>query len=145
MSRKVGYKQPPEGWKKGQSGNPAGLVKGVPKLAHALQRLMKSEPGRTRRRVGDPYKPKTILDELVIETYRIAMTARDQRVRLQAIEMLMDRFAGRPVQAVAIEAETTRRIVVELGLSTTNGSENGTDNYPKALDGNGAAVALLAE
>lgn len=132
---------------KGVSGNQGGAPRG-PKLAHALARLVASKPALGRRpsllRRRMSYEPQNVLDELLFEALTIALTARSQAVRLQAIGLLFDRLEGRPGQTVKVDQEVRQLIVVELGgLRTDNGGR--ADHNIEALDGDSAATALLGE
>ena len=134
MSYEVGYKKPPPGWQKGQSGNPSGLPVGTPKVKQALMKLLRLAPERR-------FEVKTRGDQVAAELVRLALKARDPRVRLSAITEILNRLYGRPAQELAITSDQRTQIVVELGLQRNGDAAN----HIEALNGDRAAVALLEQ
>lgn len=82
-------------WPKGQSGNPGGRPKMDPLTVSLIKKL------------GEKISDEKVRADLVAEELvKIALEGQTEKVRVQAIKEIWDRTAGRPKQAVNIEAET---------------------------------------
>jgi hypothetical protein len=88
----VGYKKPPPGWVKGQSGNPSGLPRGTPKVSVALAKLL-------RVAVGETYEVVNKADEIAVSLYNKALGG-----DVAAIGMVFDRLEGRVPQTLNLTA-----------------------------------------
>ena len=94
-------------WRKGQSGNPKGRVKGKKVLTDELRRLLdaKWRPfGQTNR-------------ELLAQV----LMGKALQGDLKAIEYIWDRLEGRPAQAVQVTGEERK----PLCITYVNGNESG--------------------
>src|SRR6266566_989869 len=82
---------PPQIWKPGQSGNPAGG--GLkPSLITALYKEL-AKPGKSL---------KTQNDEVVAEIVRLALEGKSEDTRVKAITEIFNRLHGRPHQSIAV-------------------------------------------
>jgi uncharacterized protein DUF5681 len=92
MSYEIGYGKPPPGWVKGQSGNPGGLPRGVPRVSVALMRLV-------RCGAGEDFRVETKADELALALYDKARGG-----DVQALSLVFDRLEGRVPQTLNLTA-----------------------------------------
>ena len=99
---RVGFGKPPPGWQKGQSGNPGGRKKGVPKISSALERILCTKP-------DEVYEPKHKSDVLALQLYDSA-TKGDT----YALREILDRVEGKVAQGLQLStAELPTAEIVE--------------------------------
>jgi Family of unknown function (DUF5681) len=77
-------------FKKGQSGNPGGLPKGIPKISPALVRFL-AMPCR----IFDNYKPRSVAEEIAKRMIELAIKGRPS-VALRASVEVADRTCAKP-------------------------------------------------
>jgi len=82
-------------WQKGESGNPAGRPKGLIGWMRAIE-LKADEQHPTDSR------GMTWRERCVSNLFRIAADGRPSSRQLKAIEIILDRAIGKPVQAIAV-------------------------------------------
>ena len=85
----------------GQSGNPGGTVRGVPKLKTALHKILRTP-------VGKRFVAATLSDRIAKKTYDLAM-----RGNTKMLELIWERIEGKVVQPVSLPDEEAR---IELAV-----------------------------
>ena len=106
----VGFGKPPRGrqWQPGQSGNPGGRPKGVPRISNGILRLLKLGPCET-------FIPENKADELALRLYESAMQGDTWAGR-----EILDRTEGKVAQGLQLStadlptAELAERLVEAL-------------------------------
>jgi hypothetical protein len=103
---RTGFASPPKSgqWQKGQSGNPGGLPKGVPRISTALQKILRTKP-------DEVYEPSSKADVLALRLYDNAIKGDTWATR-----EILDRCEGKVTQSLAVTASqlSTSEIVERL-------------------------------
>lgn len=94
--------KPRQGWQPGQSGNPGGKKKGVPKISAAIERILCTGP-------DEVYEPKNKADLLALQLYDSAMKG-----DTWASREILDRTEGKVAQGLQLStAELPTAEIVE--------------------------------
>lgn len=88
-------------WKPGQSGNPSGTVRGVPKLKTALHKILRTP-------VGQKFVPVTMSDKVAKKTFDLAMKG-----NVAMLQLIWERIEGRVTQPISLPDEEQR---IELAV-----------------------------
>ncbi len=96
MSYEIGYKKPPPGWQKGQSGNPGGIPRGIPRVSVALAKIL-------RCGARESYEVVNKADSIALALYIKAL-----RGDVEAIREVMNRTEGKVRDVVEIVDDSAR-------------------------------------
>ena len=97
-------------WVKGQSGNPNGCPKKTDTFSYIFEQRLAKKKGTIPKPNGKKEKVsgKVLIFEIV---YSIATDkAMPAQVRLKAIEMMMERIGGKPLQEIEMSADISSTI-----------------------------------
>lgn len=99
MPETIEHKANPGSWKAGQSGNPTGRPKNSKSITDALRKRVENGGA----------------DKIAESMLALALTAKQEAVRVKAGEFVTDRLEGRPLQAVAMlqmmDENTAKRLI----------------------------------
>ncbi len=99
-------------FKKGVSGNPKGKPKGAKGFAATLRKIMDIESLSEDILAGENRKMSNS-EKMMIKLYDIATTDHKKNKDLKAMEMIMDRLEGKPVQKQEITGADGDALLVE--------------------------------
>ena len=99
-----------KGWKKGQSGNPAGLPKGYVKASTILNKLLKEK--MTVIEAGEKYKRPRAEIMLMKAVADAISDSSSPSERTQAREAILNRIEGKPVQPIGLAPDTAINIII---------------------------------
>ncbi len=110
-TRPIGKGNPPKGWKKGESGNPAGYPKGQPNAKTVIKYWLSAEEDLVNP-ITNEFQTLTQLD---IATLGVIKSARAGNV--QAYNSLLDRIEGKPVQSTKLLGPEDGSLIFQIGFT----------------------------